>query len=442
MARYSQSPKGNFIYGLIGFLTFPFVILRGMLAFLGIFASLGRIIYDDIANPKDTLDEAEHRHRITFDTLTASPSEAVMKDHFALVKDLIDDEDWVSFAELVGEWDSQQKKSPDGQAYSHLALEGMVEAIVGELVQMVCGVASCRPVPEKVLTRFELLTAGNPDLHVLAAITAELHMRQAWFIRGGGYSDTVDDAAWENVDAHYAKAAWLLEVHDPIATRSALLARTKMKLCDHMDPDQALFAVFKAYDDWCQIDPDDLKAHEDVAVKLLPRWYGSMDHLTNALSKATIKGGARAYAAGMLHARRWDEYTLLDLDPDLFSEGIDDLARFRGRDPHCVAALMDEIEGARQNLISISREFQVPADMRKSLRAKAERMNGINRELARAHLTAIVPKAWEDKTRGALYVISTLFQDEMKSGATFAMTQDGLQVSVPEKAVEQDPLPH
>ncbi len=408
---------------------------------MNVFKDLAYAIWEVLANgAPHLLTDRQYRNNISYAKGVVSKSTAHQKVQTDLIHELVSDADWVSFAELLKEWDQNRAKCPAGYSTTQFAIETFLRIIAGERYDYDCAPTAISSIPAQLVAQFETLAAAKPDHYPLAALAAQLRLHQAWDLRGGGYVDSVPEEAWAQIDTHYERATWLLEVYDPIELNSPMLAATKFRLCDHMDPHEVRTQLHTRYELWRDLDPEDMSAHEAYAFKMLPRWYGTYEELEMGLRKSAALHGSKAYAAGYLGVATNDEGALATMDAELFSEGLNELVQFRGRDTGHVARMIQAVYEMVGDCSRLGRHRQVPEHIKNNLKSTAEVLTLTNRSIAKNHLTGLDRDAWEDGITGALEYISELFQAELKSGAFFEVTEAGLQIIEPTPDARTEPL--
>ncbi len=421
----------NLKFMAIGAAALPVLLLLAPLA-------MTRAIRKVLFSPNlKSLSEPEFADQITYTTTDASPMQDRHAEVKELVAELVEDCDWSSLSDLIEEWDQNRTKCPSGYALAPIAANHVVALLAGDdgLEDEDCRPMAQSKIASQLVDKFEFLAASRHERYPLAALAVLLRLRQAWDLRGGGFADSVPDAAWPQIDAHYEKAAWLLDTHDPVERNSPLLAEVRFALCDHMDSDEVASKLHIFYDDWAGLDLADQTSSEHYAFKLLPRWYGTYDALEVAARAAAGRAqtliGNVPYAAFYLATAPRDDGALYHMDMDLFADGMRDLMKLRGPDPAFLPRMIMTVLELANDCNHIAGERRMPKTIRATISDKEATLKDLARELARKHLTSIHPSAWPYGTEGALDVISELFQDELVAGATFAIDADGLSVTMP-----------
>lgn len=378
------------------------------------------------------LTDPAYRDRISFAKDAASASLSHREDRAELVRELVEDADWVSLAELMQEWDQNRVKCPSGYPMIHLAVETFLATVTGESPDEFNGTTIAKsPISTRLITRLETLAAAKPDHYPLAALAAHLHLRKAWDLHGSGYSETVPEIARAGVKSHNGKASWLLEIYDPKKLNSPLLAALRFRLCDYMDPDDASTRLRQDYDTWRALDPGDMTAHEEYAFKMLPRWYGTYQELDIALRKSMATAGTKAYAAGYLAVALRDDGALATMDAELFAEGLDALIRFRSRDCADVAQMVQTVYEMSEMCRIRANTRRLPPAIKRGFETSCGILRAANRATVRNHLTGLCANAWDDGLTGALKYISVLFQEDLKAGLFLRITDAGMRIEDP-----------
>lgn len=419
---------------LLGLVALPFLILAAPIAMGRLLLSLWRSIWEEcFKNPKIYLTDANLRNRITYTNEVRSAGQDEAATYMQTIQKLVAARDWVSFGTLVKDWDQTRKKTVTNYPLADMAVDKALSLIAGDTGMDDCAAVAVSPISDDTLDRLETATTLHPQLYPLAVLTAELHMRKAWHLRGGGFANEVPEAAWEQMDVSFQRANWLLETNDPTDQNAPLLASAHFHLCDHLDATLAAKRLHKAYQTWCALDPQDMRPHGTYAFKMLPRWYGTYADLDMALRKAMSAGGPKAYTAGYLNVALDDDGALVQMDAELFVEGLNDLVLFRGRDPAHVSWLIQTLYDIGENVKALGRRRGLPAPLKSKLESDLDILQSANRSLARKHLVGLNPRFWEDGIDGALGYISVLFQRELREGALFSITPEGLEVTSAEQ---------
>ena len=374
-----------------------------------------------------TFSNPDHRDQLRFETVKTTPAIDRLTEVGQMVRDLIDDQDWVMLSDLLEEWDQSRAAALDGTRLARAALH--LAAI--ELSQGMAGGNMCHPgdvpfISAEMLDHMEGVAALHPKCYPLAALCAYLQVCRGWTHRGQDYAYSVSEEGWAGMGKSFERALWLLEPHDAEKCNSPLLASVRFELLAFM-PDGHNH-VHDFYRNWSKLDRKDHTPHAEYGFMMLPRWFGSYTLLEEAAQKAYAAThnitGAAAYAAVYVRALEYDVELLLYMDPDLFTKGIDDLVTHAGADPVLVASIAQELHMSSE----IPLLSGLGKEQKKRIKEVGESLRTFSYHLARTRLSAIHPPSWDEGIDEALDFISEGIQSEIMAGHRFVMGQNGVEM--------------
>ncbi|WP_299150861.1 hypothetical protein [uncultured Tateyamaria sp.] len=374
-----------------------------------------------------SLSEPEHRARIAFDTVKATPAmerRAATEDK---CRALVSARNWTELSDHLIQWDQSRAACNAGIPLAQIGRQ----AVLFDLADAVVEGHDCHPDPiaifsDEVVQRMETLSAMHPEKYPLLALAAEMRCYQGWSSRGADYAEYVSDNGWFGMGQHFAKAAWLLEKYDVVEMNAPLLAAARHRLLGFMpDADKH---VGRFYEEWSALDPKDQEPHEKHAIMMLPRWFGTQETLEIEAQKAAVRTTTAAGDAAYFTMYRrvfdaWDP-SVLNMDTKVLKRGAHDLITLRGDDPAFVAQLVQDIRW----WTGIGSGDSYTRDGRKLWSDITTDIEEMRQELVLSRLTAICPDAWEDGPEGALDMLSECVQADIRAGATFQLGKSGLEI--------------
>jgi hypothetical protein len=125
---------------------------------------------------------------------------------------------------------------------------------------------------ENRLARLERWREQFPESPVPLVAAASVNNAWAWWIRGSGFVDTVDEEAWRPFRLKIQAAQELLEQAEKKSLKDAHLYVILLRVGRSAGADR------EQMEEWLakgrEIDPDCLPLYREMAVTLLPRWHG------------------------------------------------------------------------------------------------------------------------------------------------------------------------
>lgn len=383
-----------------------------------------------------SLNEESQRKRLAFKQLSTTPS---LETHKAIrdeVKVLIEADSWLRLSDMILEWDQSRAKCEAGFPKASSAVSAVIHLVSrGAYEGHACHPDPIYDISDDVAEMLETKAATHSGSYPLLVLAALARCYQGWCARGEDYAEYVSEDGWFGMSARFAKAQWLLDRFDPTAMNAPILAAARYKLLAFM-PDSDKH-VYRYYEEWSALDPKDQAPHTAHGLMMLPRWFGGEGTLEVEAQKAAQRtanytGDAAYFSIYARAFREWDPHVLL-LDFNAFRQGAHDLTALRGRDPSFVAQLyQDMIFWAPES----DRDRPTPRQKTRAEEIESQ-LKDLRNEILQTSLTAIHGRSWEGGVRGAIDEISALVQDHIKEGnATFALTDNGLVITLPETALQ------
>ena len=419
-------PLGSFGMLLLGLCLLPIVTVLnfGLIKKFasGLFSNLDFV----------SLNEKSQRKRLTFKQLISTPSLDTHKTIERDVQAMIEAGAWLKLSDTIMEWDQNRSKSEAGYPNAFTAISAAIRFVARGVHEG----HACHPDPiydisDDVADMLETKAATHSDSYPLLVLAALARCYQGWCDRGEDYAEYVSEDGWFGMSTRFAKAGWLLDRFDPVAMNAPLLAMARHKLLAFMpDADKH---VYRYYEEWSALDPNDQTPHSAHGLMMLPRWFGDEGTLEIEAQRAAqrtakITGDAAYFSMYESAFTAWDPHVLL-LDFTAFKRGAHDLITLRGCDPSFVAGLYQRmIWWAPKN------DQWKPTQHQKALADNIEsQLKALRDEILQTRLTAIHGHSWEEGVRGAIDEISALVQDQIKEGhASFALTENGLVITQPD----------
>jgi hypothetical protein len=369
--------------------------------------------------PAICLTEASEQLRC--EIVGATPALEAHVEAWELVSELVEDRDWVSLAELIAEWDQTRAVCPMNRRLIYTALECFHHCLHGSEGRRQ---DTLLPAAQDAMDELgAMLESRNPH-RVIAPLYAHLCLEKAWgktvWARRNLGKVPTKGKALEFV----AEARAVIEIWPDFLASSPLAASLQFNMLpfDPSGPE----VLASAYKRRVVLDPGDLAVHYAAGRFLLPQWLGTYDRLEllgrQAVAWTQEISGAAAYAALYLGALDHDVRPVLTLDKELFSEGVEDLLIYRGRDPSHVPIVLQPL----WNIANLPIPGGLSTAEKASWEDRKERIAELTLEMARCHLTAVHPGAWEGGPAKAMELMSIAMQDELSKGLAICVDETGI----------------
>ncbi len=402
----------------IGFALTPFVFLFAPRFVIGTFRE----------GMEGTLADADQRHRIRFDSIDKTEGDLRDDEALRIVEDLIEDGDWTTLSELVGDWDMACEKATNGYPLANSALDRVIhEFAEGYYLENYCTPIQIPVISDATIEMFDLLRAKNPEHYFLTLVTARMQVMKAWEFRGTDTSDTVSESGWEGAQRRAEKAKWLITPLIDKGSQSPLLAFLRISLLAFDCSSTADFR--RPFDAHAAADPTSWLGYRWLGYYLLERWYGGDDFeaaIREETGRMPPETGAAAYASAYLNVASIEDNVLLGIDPDYFARGVEELIRMHGSDQGYVNWIMRQV-------------YQLPEEQAPFWIGARQRAWAIKQAAIRQVAYDIVSKHLKTIHRGvfpsiadALYILTKAAQDDYRAGHSFTLDAKGFRSAPPE----------
>ncbi|WP_298678219.1 hypothetical protein [uncultured Lentibacter sp.] len=177
------------------------------------------------------------------------------------------------------------------------------------------------------IEELEDVLAEFPEDYAIAAIVAQAHMDIGWAWRGSNWSHEIPARNLALFQAHFDRAAEILESFARTALASPLLAAAHCALVV-AKPKPALH-IADAYARLIDLNPVNTAPMRSLGNFLLPRWFGSYDVLElearRMAARTSASWGNGGYTWVFLDALRVDHGVARNLDVSFFIDGLKDI---------------------------------------------------------------------------------------------------------------------
>ena len=343
---------------------------------------------------------------------------------------------WGDLAQRIRQTDQRRMKTADFIPLADLLLAGARRDVVAAAEHALAdGVPEHDGALRSGVALLEEVHDEYPDDYAIALTVALSHLDigRAW--RGPGLPRDLSASHRRAFQAHFDRAATILDRFCGIELNSPALAAARCALLDGMrDPH---LRVADDYEDLIDLDPTDQRHMRALGRHLLPCRFGSYDALElearRTASRTHDIWGDAAYAWVYFDAIIQDPEACVRVDADFFADGLRDILRRRPdqANVNMLAAYCAIALGAAQD----------PGSPRARISACAE-------WIICDHLRELHPLIWAHAAQGfdtaprarslhrladrgrdeALRVLAHLFADEIAQGHDVIFTADGLRI--------------
>ncbi len=372
-----------------------------------------------------SLNAPEHANRIRFERIASTPSLDSHAEIAAMARELGEDHDWVMLGELLEEWDQARAACRINRRLIHTAIWEVLEGLHSHRQDPKNIAPVLRPrVTDETAAEVERAAQENPHLYTLSALAAQMRLSQAWDYRGEDLPQSVSAVGWRKIERAIAMAEASLNRCDAKALSSPFVAMVRFNFVPFQSDAQK--RILDAYKDWICLDPGDLMPHVRIGTFMLPRWFGDLETLEKTALKAVAwtdhEIDATAYAAIYCSAMTQDDSPMLYMDPELFSEGIEDLISYRMRDPAHVPHTVQDL----WRFSNRPPRLGASPEERQEWVSRTDMLGKLAKSCVMRHLTAIHPKSWRGGEKAALDHISASAQDELLDGDNLVVSKRGV----------------
>lgn len=377
----------------------------------------------------------EHRHRITFEEVETTPSLRRQAEVEALARELAEDRDWQSLAELLEEWDDARAACASNRRLTHVALYAVTRALAGGARDPYdCSPMAQTRIPENTGLELLSLAMASPRSHGMAALAATVLVHQCWDLRGQDTADMVPDSHYMRMDRMIDKAMSLLEAAGVDTRGSGMLATLRLSCLPFLGDPESMIP------DWLEVavkaDPGDGEPASIIGNFMLPRWFGDYEDIEISARKVAAWSsdtmGMAGYALVYLSALEMAEEPLYFVDVDLFCTAIEDLVKHRGHS----ADHLPHISQTLYRLSQVHAPRGMPEDEVAQWQETTHRLYLLSLSVLEHHLTAIHAPSWQGGLNGALDMISLAMGRELEDGADLVVGPKGIAAILPEAPPE------
>lgn len=175
-----------------------------------------------------------------------------------------------------------------------------------------------------------------PDDYAIAVIVALAHIDFGWAWRGGDWPHEIPERNLRLFEAHFDRAAAILERFETTVPKAPLLASARCALlAGHPLPTQSLADEYEAL---IALDPVNPRPMRALGHHLLPRWHGSYDQLElearRTASRSSGIWGNGGYTWVFWDALAIDPGAARIVDLDFFIDGMRDILAKRAGQYH------------------------------------------------------------------------------------------------------------
>lgn len=275
----------------------------------------------------DPLDEAL-AHRLERQLILPIAHESEEETSRAAVQDygqfLARQDRWDELAEMVRDVDLRRETTPSAMSHAELLCYGARADVVQAAIDAVRD--GIKPSLDGI-EALEQVLLDAPDDYALAVIVAMAHIEIAWAWRGTGWAHEIPERNLRLFDAHFERAATILDLFAGRAGEAPLLAAARCALmAGRPQSKQRLADEYEALIALNPLNPRPMRA---MGTQLLPRWHGSYDMLElEARRTAALTAdhwGEGGYAWVFMDALTVDPSAARILDLDFFVDGMRDI---------------------------------------------------------------------------------------------------------------------
>lgn len=346
--------------------------------------------------------------------------DCVIADHAAMA----DAGEWRDLLDALRFADLDRTMASGGRRVAHLISQGARAGLGAALDRKDLAAAA------QELVRLEAVLEMHPNNPAAAHLLAQGLIDLGSLKRDLASEGQLSRDLWQESAAHFAAAEDLVDQFDPIEEMSPLLAATRYLLVRGIEDGASLCRDW--FEDWCDLDPEDVLAHSTHAVHMLPGWFGSLPvferEARRAVSITQAATGKAAYAAFHLAAGEELGSLLPSLDLELFIEALGDYQTATG--------CQHRANVSANVLTELVRSYRLagPAANYQLTKARTALSDVLWNRLHEVHLDR-----WRHGADGLAFALGEVFGPALKRGARITRRGDGLFTRVP-RAVS-DPRP-
>ncbi|MEM9912405.1 MAG: hypothetical protein AAF922_16635 [Pseudomonadota bacterium] len=339
---------------------------------------------------------------------------------------LVEADDWDSFLARTREIDSEGGRA-EGAPLTYAALRAARPRQIAFLAMHPdCSAIPGRDLPLDDIERLEHVFVHRHRDPQLAALLAKAHLELAWARRGGDYADAVTEDGWRGFQMHLARANEIVSSFDARSEKSPMLAEITFNIALASEWDAA--AQEAAFKNCLMLNPRCWQAMSQRAFHLLPRWGGDYEQLERAARQAmsdTHQYGAAAYAAFYLRVLDCDEGAMFSCDPELFAEGLYDMAAAEDGDPVLVNQLI------QHSIEIVTPSFALFGGAgEEEINARRAKFDTSSDAVFAAFFCCHVPEAWQGEADEITRLVRMMYANDLEAGRKVHLTQArGIEIS-------------
>ncbi len=257
----------------------------------------------------------------TADETDEETSRAAVQDYGQF---LVRQDRWEELSALIHEVDHTRRATACAMSHTELLCFGARADVVQAAEDAICD--GSNPSLEGI-EAFEEILLEYPDDHAIAVIVALAHIDLGWAWRGGDWPHEIPERNLMLFEAHFDRAAAILERFDNIVPKAPLLASARCALLAGRPlPAQNLADEYEAL---IALDPVNPRPMRALGHHLLPRWHGSYQQLDlearRTASRTTETWGSGGYTWVFWDALAIDPGAARIVDLDFFIDGMRDI---------------------------------------------------------------------------------------------------------------------
>lgn len=361
------------------------------------------------------IDPALLAARVTFDIEAESAEQAEITLYRTRGEDLARDEAWQDLVERVTLAEETKTTTLGGLRHRSLLMSGALMTIDAPLAE------GNKNDARRALATFQMAQAAAPHCPVRAALASRANVGLAWSLRGERPMEDIASEERATITARVKRAVQILSVFKD--NPSPLLAEARYRTgVFHQNLGGALPPLYTA---WAEADPMDPAPMEMHGFYMLPRWGGTHREIELEARRAALRTdpdlGFAGYAMLALPLLEHEPEILLELDPSLFIEGLDDWLSCRP-EPGRVNSFLREI-------VEILNSDVPGLEGRPEIESFKQALSEALPDLIDRHLRAVVQSAWDGDIGWARTVIAHAFGAHISGGGSVQVEAAGVTLS-------------
>lgn len=370
-----------------------------------------------------------------------SAEEHARATHQARGQFLARQEDWSALSAAIRRADHKRMATPSGMPVADLLTYGARADVVAAVEHALFDgtPADDAPVFEGIAALEDVL-AETPKDYTIALMVAQAHMDIGWAWRGTGWDIEVPTQNKEAFQAHFDRAADILDDLSGIELNAPSVAAANCALlAGRVDSRDRVADDYEDLIDLAPLNPHPMRA---MGYHLLPRWFGDYKTLELEARRTAARTqdiwGAGAYTWVYLDAITIDEKACAQLDIQFFIDGMRDILTRRSTQ-HFANLLASFCAVTLRSLASSNEKAELVRDQ----------LSKCADWIIRDHLRELHPLVWAHAAEGfdnaarvasvhkfaekgqtaALDVLSDVFKSEIQQGQQIVFGPNGVSVT-------------